>query len=376
MFFKDIVGQNEVKSRLIQMVESGRMPHAVMFAGAAGVGKLSLALASARYIFCRQRVDGDACGTCRSCVQFNKYAHPDLNFVFPMLKSKERGVTLCDDVVDSFREALIDSTYLSINDWMSVISEGKVGTIYAEEGNEIIKKTAFKPYQSEYKIFIIWLPEKMTDECANKILKVIEEPPTDTIFFLVSDSPDNVISTIQSRCQRVTVPLIDKESMKVALQTQYQMDSAEEEFIVRSAMGSWHKLLDLLDQSEDTKLNFELFVEMMRLAWNLNIKGIRAWLDKMNALGREKQVGFMQNAQRLVRENFILRLNSPELNYLSREEKAFADKFAQFIHECNIVEIMEELALAEAQIAQNGNAKIILFHLEIVLYKLLKKPRA
>lgn len=115
---------------------------------------------------------------------------------------------------------------------------------------------------------------------------------------------------------------------------------------------------------------------MMRLAWNLNIKEIRAWLDKMNALGREKQVGFMQNAQRLVRENFILRLNSPELNYLSREERAFADKFAQFIHECNIVEIMEELALAEAQIAQNGNAKIILFHLEIVLYKLLKKPRA
>lgn len=376
MFFKDIVGQNEVKSRLIQMVDSGRMPHAVMFAGAAGVGKLSLALASARYIFCRQRVDGDACGTCRSCVQFNKYAHPDLNFVFPMLKSKERGTTVCDDVVDSFREALIDSTYLIINDWMSIISEGKVGAIYAEEGNEIIKKTAFKPYQSEYKIFIIWLPEKMTDECANRILKVIEEPPVDTIFFLVTNSPDNVISTIQSRCQRVTVPLIDKESMRSALSTKYQMDSAEEEFIVRSAMGSWHKLLDLIDQSEDTKQNFELFVQMMRLAWNLNIKEIRAWLDKMNALGREKQVGFMQNAQRLVRENFILRLNSPELNYLSREERAFADKFAQFIHECNIVEIMEELALAEAQIAQNGNAKIILFHLEIVLYKLLKKPRA
>lgn len=373
MFFRDIVGHSELKRRLIEMVDSGRIPHAQLYTGAEGVGKLALALAVAQYICCEHREGGESCGRCPSCVQFAKLSHPDLHFVFPM--ATRDGVKVCSDMVDTFRGAVLRNPYISLEEWMNEASDGKTVQIYAAEGEEIIRKLTFKPYQGQYKVMIVWIPEKMHEACANKVLKILEEPSPDTVFMLVSDRVDNVLGTIYSRCQRIAVPPIDKKDMELALREKFSVDEEEVAYLVKNAMGSWGRMLGLMKESEDARYDFELFVQMMRLAWGLDVKGIKNWTEQVAALSREGQIRFLQKAQRLIRENFILRLRNRDLTYMNSAEMAFAAKFAQFIHEKNVVQIMEELALAEAQIAQNGNTKIILFHLEIILYKLLKKVR-
>ena len=373
MFFRDIVGHSDLKRRLVEMVDSGRIPHAQLYTGAEGVGKLALALAVAQYICCEHREGGESCGRCPSCVQFAKLSHPDLHFVFPM--ATRDGVKVCSDMVDTFRSAVLRNPYISLEEWMNEASDGKTVQIYAAEGEEIIRKLTFKPYQGQYKVMLIWIPEKMHEACANKVLKILEEPSPDTVFMLVSDKVDDVLGTIYSRCQRITVPPIDKKDMELALRDKFSVDEEEVTYLVKNAMGSWGRMLGLMRETEDARYDFELFVQMMRLAWNLDVKGIKSWTEQVAALSREGQIRFLQKAQRLIRENFILRLRSRELTYMNSAEMAFAAKFAQFIHEKNVVQIMEELALAEAQIAQNGNTKIILFHLEILLYKLLKKSR-
>ena len=373
MFFRNIVGHSELKRRLIDMVDSGRIPHAQLYTGAEGVGKLALALAVAQYICCEHREEGESCGRCPSCVQFAKLSHPDLHLVFPI--ATRDGVKVCGDMVDTFRSAVLANAYISLNEWMNEASDGKSVQIYAAEGEEIIRKLTFKPYQGQYKVMIVWIPEKMHEACANKVLKILEEPSPDTVFMLVSDRPDDVLGTIYSRCQRITVPPIDANDMEVALRDKFSVADSDVAYLVKNAMGSWGRMLGLMKEGEESRYDFELFVQMMRLAWNLDVKGIRVWTEQVAALSREGQIRFLQKSQRLIRENFILRLYNSQLSYMSAEEMKFAAKFAQFIHEKNVVQIMEELALAEAQIAQNGNTKIILFHLEIILYKLLKKVR-
>ena len=373
MFFRDIIGHSELKRRLIEMVDSGRIPHAQLYTGAEGVGKLALALVVAQYICCEHREGGESCGQCPSCVQFAKLSHPDLHFVFPM--ATRDGVKVCSDMVDTFRSAVLRNPYISLEEWMNEASDGKTVQIYASEGEEIIRKLTFKPYQGQYKVMLVWIPEKMHEACANKVLKILEEPSPDTVFMLVSDRVDNVLGTIYSRCQRIAVSPIEKKDMELALREKFSVDEEEVVYLVKNAMGSWGRMLGLMKESEDARYDFELFVQMMRLAWGLDVKGIKNWTEQVAALSREGQIRFLQKAQRLIRENFILRLRNRDLTYMNSAEMAFAAKFAQFIHEKNVVQIMEELALAEAQIAQNGNTKIILFHLEIILYKLLKKVR-
>ncbi len=373
MFFRDIVGHSELKRRLVEMVDSGRIPHAQLYTGAVGVGKLALAIAVAQYICCEHREGGESCGRCPSCVQFAKLSHPDLHFVFPIAKSDR--VKVCDDVIGEFRSAVLENPYLTLEEWMDMASDRKTVHIYTTEGDEMIRKLSFKAYQGRYKVMIVWIAEKMNVECANKILKLLEEPEADTVFMLVSDRPDDVLGTIYSRCQRIAVPPIDVKDMEQALCARYDVGVEEVEYLVKNAMGSWGKMLGLMKESEESRMDFELFVQMMRLAWNLDVKGIRQWTEQVGRLTRDGQVRFLQKSQRMIRENFILRLNNRQLTYMNKAEMEFAVKFARFIHEKNVVEIMEELALAEAQIAQNGNTKIILFHLEILLYKLLKKPR-
>ena len=373
MFFRDIIGHSELKRHLVEMVDSGRIPHAQLYTGAEGVGKLALAIAVAQYICCEHREGGESCGRCPSCVQFAKLSHPDLHFVFPFAKSDKLKV--CDDMVEEFREAVLDNPYLTLDEWMNRVSDKKSVQIYTAEGDEIIRKLSFKAYQGRYKVMIVWIAEKMNEECANKVLKILEEPSEDTVFMLVSDRPDAVLGTIYSRCQRIAVPPIDAKDMEQALRAKYDVEEAEVQYLVKNAMGSWGKMLNLMKESEESKVDFELFVQMMRLAWNLDVKGIRQWTEQVAKLSREGQIRFLQKSQSMIRENFVLRLNNRQLTYMNRAEMEFATKFARFIHEKNVVLIMEELALAEAQIAQNGNTKIILFHLEILLYKLLKRSR-
>ena len=372
MLFRDIIGKEELKNRLRTMVDSGRIPHAQMYTGRAGVGKLPLALAVAQYICCTNRHDGEPCGECASCKQFAQMEHPDLHFVFPHYGSK----VTCDELLPDFKKQMLAHPYTSSEEWMAMVSGGKQCEIYTLESDEVARKLSYKPYESEYKVMIIFGAEKMNETFSNKVLKILEEPPGDTIFMLISDTPEKILPTINSRCQQIIVTPIEKTIIADAIRERFNMSDDDVEFFSHNAMGSWGRAVSLINESEEQIQHFDLFKEMMRSAYICNVKQIRQWAETVAQLSRESQVRFLQNAQRLIRENFLLRLEKNELNYMSGQEREFAQKFSAFIHERNIMELMEELSLAEQQIAQNGNTKIILLHSGLKLYTLLRRKRA
>ena len=385
MYFSDLIGQQDIKNRLIQTVKENRIPHAQLLRGPEGVGKLGLAIAYARYICCENRGETDACGTCPSCVKYNKLAHPDLHFVFPVIKPTGKSSVVCDDFVADFRSTLIESPYFSMQDWYARISDdAKQGMIYANESQEIIRKLSLKTYESEYKIMIIWLPEKMNDTCANKLLKILEEPPEKTVFLMVSNAPDEIITTILSRTQHIHVPRLTTDEIVVALLQNRDLDITQQDAVnvARISNGSYLSALAILGEDDENKVNFERFVMIMRLAWQVgnrkdhaSLKTLRKWSDEMaaSAIGRERQKKFLQYAQHMTRENFILNLQQTDLNYLTTYETDFSRKFSPFINERNVEDIMKEFALAERHIEQNVNAKMVFFDLVLKIIMLLKR---
>ncbi|MBN2766131.1 MAG: DNA polymerase III subunit delta' [Paludibacteraceae bacterium] len=385
MYFSDLIGQQDIKNRLIQTVKENRIPHAQLLRGPEGVGKLGLAIAYARYICCENRGDTDACGTCPSCVKYNKLAHPDLHFVFPVIKPTGKNSVVCDDFISQFRSTILQSPYFSMQHWYSYISgDAKQGMIYANESQEIIRKLSLKTYESEYKIMIIWLPEKMNDTCANKLLKILEEPPEKTVFLLVSNNPDEIITTILSRTQHIHVPRLTTDDIVLALIHNRELDITQQDAVnvARISNGSYLNALAILSENDENKLNFERFVMIMRLAWQVgnrkdhaSLKTLRKWSDEMaaSAIGRERQKKFLQYAQHMTRENFILNLQQTDLNYLTTYETDFSRKFSPFINERNVEDIMKEFALAERHIEQNVNAKMVFFDLVLKIIMLLKR---
>lgn len=383
MLFSQIVGQQEIKERFIRSVKDGRIPHAQLLHGIEGVGKLALAIAYAQYICCENRTNSDSCGVCPSCVKYNKLVHPDLHFVFPVIKPSGRTSVVCDDFIAEFREIVLNKTYFSIDDWYAKIADdAKQGMIYTNEAEEIVRKLSIKTYESEYKVMIIWLPEKMHDTAANKLLKILEEPYDKTVFLLVSNAPEQIITTILSRTQHIHIPALKQEEIVDALINERGVSRQDAEDAARISGGSLLKAQTILEEENENKLNFDRFVMIMRSAWQVgnkkdhaSLKTLRKWSDEMAAssVGRERQKKFLNYAQRLVRENFILNFHQPELNYLTSYEADFSGKFSPFINERNVEDIVTEFALAERQIEQNVNAKMVFFDLVLKIIMLLKK---
>ena len=213
MLFKDIIGQEEAKERLIREAKEGKIAHARLFCGNEGVGKLPLAIAYAQYLSCDHPTDTDSCGVCPNCTKYNKLIHPDLHFVFPIIKKKNKDTT-SDDYLQEWREIINSSPYFNLNMWLKEMgAENQQAQIFVKESDEIIRKLNLKSSQGGYKVMIIWLPEKMNVECSNKLLKLLEEPPTQTIFILISEEPDMLLPTIQSRVQRFNIHAINKEKI-------------------------------------------------------------------------------------------------------------------------------------------------------------------
>jgi len=374
MFFKDIIGQQPIKERLIQSVQKGFIPHAQLFAGGEGVGALPLAIAYARYLNCTNKQENDACGICPSCVKFNKLAHPDLHFVFPIVKNDKKKKEICDDYLTEWRSFLSENTYFNLSQWLDFIgAENSQGMIYAKESNEIIKKLNLKTYEAEYKIMIIWLPEKMHESCANKLLKILEEPSEKTVFLLVSEVPEQVIGTIQSRSQFIHIPPISQEDMADVLSQTHTLDDEDLQAIVHLANGNYIKALETLSAGEENKMFLELFITIMRNSWSRDVKNMKLKAEFFASLGREKQKSFLSYAQRLIRENFLYRLQLPELNYLNKAEAAFSVNFSPFVNERNIISFMDDLALGERHIEQNVNPRMVFFDLSMKIAVLLKK---
>ncbi len=384
MFFADIIGQNEIKNRFIRTVQEQRIPHAQLICGLEGIGKLPLALAYAQYICCEDKKESDSCGKCPSCVKFAKLSHPDLHFVFPVVKPSGKSTVVCDDFLQDFREFVLLNQYFSVNSWFEEIdASGKQGMIYSNESEDIIRKLSLKTYESEYKIMVIWQPEKMHNSCANKLLKILEEPPAKTVFLLVSDNPEDVLPTIQSRTQRINIPPIDTQEIEKQLLQNFNVSIDEASHIARLANGSYLKAKHLALQNEEDKTHFESFTTLMRVAWgirnfkNLDKKGdslmtLRKFSEDMAKVGRENQKAFLAYAQRMIRENFIYNFHDENLNYLSPLEQNFSTNFSPFINEGNVIEMMNELSQAEKHIEQNVQAKIVFYDLALKIIMLLK----
>ena len=372
MFFKDIIGQDEIKERLLRTAKDGLVPHAQLFCGPEGVGKLPLALAYAQYLNCLDPQDGDSCGKCSSCLKYNHLAHPDLHFVYPIVKKDKKEV--CDDYISDWRPFLGENIYFNLNQWLSYIgTDNAQGLIYARESEEIIKKLSLKIYEAKYKVLFIWLPEKMHEVCANKLLKLIEEPTRNTLILLVSDNPDYILTTIQSRCQRINIHGLPESVMVGALQSNYNILPQDAQSVAHIANGSYLKAMETISLDEEHKFFFNLFVQMMRSSYARNIKDIKNIANEIAGVGREKQKNFLVYCQRMIREYFVSNLKQSEMVYLNGAEDNFGMRFARFINEKNIIDFSDELALAEKQIEQNVNAKMVFFDLCLKVTMLLKR---
>ncbi len=372
MYFKDIIGQETVKQRLRLEVREGRVPHAQLFAGPEGTGALPLAIAYARFLLCTRRGEEDACGTCPSCVKLNKLAHPDLHFVFPVVKRKGGGDTVSDDYIREWRELAISTPYFGMNHWLDAMgAENQQAQIFVKESDELVRKLSLKSSEGGYKVVIIWLPEKMKVECANKLLKLLEEPPAQTVFLLVSEEPDRILPTILSRTQRINVPRLEDAEIAEALKVRFGLQDTDAAETARLAEGSYLQALEIIHLSEDTQLFFRLFVSLMRLAYQRKVKEMREWSDTVAAMGRERQKDFLTYCQRMVRESFVSNFHRKEMNYMNREEENFTIRFAPFINERNVMGITDELAEAQTHIEQNVNPRMVFFDFALKMIVLL-----
>ncbi|MDR1938161.1 MAG: DNA polymerase III subunit delta [Tannerellaceae bacterium] len=374
MYFKDITGQEDIKRRLIDSTKKSIVPHAQLFYEQGGTGAFPLALAYARYLNCRERSDEDACGHCPSCLKYNELAHPDLHFVFPIIAKKEKKKEVCDDYLPEWRSLLKKQTYFNLDHWLEFMDAGNSqALIYSRESEEIMRKLSLRIYEAEYRALLVWLPEKLHQTCANKLLKIIEEPPANTVILMISEDPDSVLGTIQSRTQRLNIRTIRTEDMVKALTGNEKLEPDAARQVAHLAGGNYIKAMELISVSEENTFFLEQFKDMMRNSWARNVKGMKAMADLMAGIGRERQKNFLAYCQHLIRENFAYRFQSPELNYMNRPESDFALKFAPFVNERNVFELMDELAKAEQHIAQNVNAKMVFFDLSLRITVLIKK---
>ena len=371
MYFRDVIGQEEAKQRLIQEAREGRIPHARLFCGPEGIGKLPLAIAYARYLSCSNPGESDACGICPNCVKYNKLAHPDLHFVFPVIKKKNKD-TVSDDYIAEWREFISSTPYFNLNMWLKEMgAENQQALIYVKESDEIYRKLNLKSSQGGYKVMIIWLPEKMNIECSNKLLKLLEEPPSQTVFLLVSEEPDLLLTTIQSRTQRFNLYGIEDAEIAEKLIQQYGLSEKDATNIARLSGGNFLKALDTIHLNEENEWFFELFVSLMRLSYQRKIREMRQWSETLASIGRECQKQFLLYSQRMIRENFIYNFHDSSLNYLSEEEQKFSNRFAPFVNERNVMGIMDELSEAQRHIEQNVNAKMVFFDFALKMIVLL-----
>ena len=371
MLFREVIGQEQVKQRLIESFQLGRVPHAQLFTGVEGNGKMALALAYAQYLNCKNRTEQDSCGICASCVKYAKFEHPDLHFSFPVVK-KGSEKAYSDDRLGEWRSYLLQSPYISIDGWIDCLgAENKQPQIYEAESARVIQKLSKKAYESEYKVLIVYSPERMNVTCANKLLKLIEEPEPNTLIIMVSDTPEDIITTILSRCQNVSIPPINIDALANVLVNQHLLSDTEAQNIGRMAMGSYLRAKEFLIQSENEQFNFEQFRSLMRLAFLKNVLGMKEWSDVMSKIGREKQKQFFTYAQRIIRESFIANFRNNNLSYTSAFEDEFVAKFAPYVNEKSVTAMLMQMENAELHIESNVNAKMVFFDVALRFTQLI-----
>lgn len=364
MTFDEVIGQQDIKNRLMQMVAENRLPHAIMFCGPAGSGKMAMALAFASHLL------GDNAMT-------RKWEHPDLHFAFPIIKpagASSDYKPVCDDYIADWRSLLMASPYFTLDMWLSRIKvANQQAMIYESESEALAHKLSLKSSQGGYKIVVMWLPERMNVVCANKILKLLEEPPTQTLFMLVSQEPEKLLETIRSRVQRIDLRRLEDADIEQALIDRRGIEPDLAHRTAHFAGGSWLKALTALDADDESSEMLELFKRLMRLAYMRDIKNLKAWSEDVAAMGREKQRRMLAYFGRMTRENFMYNFQNPDLCYMTDAEEAFARNFARFVNERNVIAINDELEKCQREIGQNVTSRIVMFDLALNMIMMLKQ---
>ena len=383
MLFKDILGLTHIKNHLASSADAGRIPHAQMFVGPEGSGTLTMALAYMQYVVCGNQ-NGENSGGNESCnLKFDSLSHPDMHFAFPVSNSdKVKSHAVSNHYMEEWRQFLKEQPYGNLFDWYRLIGiEKKQGQIGVDEAMDVVKKLALKSYEGGYKVMLIWMAEKLNTSAANKLLKLIEEPPEKTVFILITEDEEQIIQTIRSRCQILHFPPLAENDIAKALE---EKGLAREEALrlAHEANGNFNKALDLMNNDSEDLVFEKWFVQWVRSAFKA--KGNKAaihelilWSEEIAKTGRETQKKFMQYCLAVMRQAMLVNFNVKDLAFMQIHVDGFSlEKFAPFVHENNILSIVEELENAMYHIERNGNSKIILTDLSIKLTRLLHRKTA
>ena len=383
MLFNDILGLVHIKKHLIQSADASRIPHAQLFVGPEGCGTLPMALSYAQYVIC-QNTNGENIEGNEACnLKCNSLSHPDVHFTFPVSNSdKIKSHAVSNHYMEEWRQFVKEQPYGNLFDWYQLIgTEKKQGQIGVDEAHDIVKKLALKSYEGGYKVMLIWMADKMNIAAANKLLKLIEEPPEKTVFILIAEDEEQIIQTIRSRCQILHFPPLAENVIATALEAK-GLSKEEASKIAHEANGNFNKALDLKNNDSEDLVFEKWFVQWVRSAFKA--KGNKAaihelilWSEEVAKTGRETQKKFLKYCLTVMRQALLINYNAKELAYLQIHVDGFQlEKFAPFVHENNILDITEELESAIYHIERNGNSKIILTDLSIKLTRLLHRKAA
>jgi len=381
MQFSTVLGQEHLKNHLTQSVDNGRIPHAQLFVGPEGSGTLAMAIAYAQYILCGNTQSENSGGNASCNLKFENFGHPDLHFAFPVATTdKIKKHPVSNHFMDEWRKLLKEQPYGNLFDWYRLLGvENKQGQIGVDEALNIVKALSLKSYEGGYKIMLIWMAEKMNTSAANKLLKLIEEPPAKTVFILIAEDEAQIINTIRSRCQVLHFPPLAEAVIIEALQRNYQLDEATATKIAHQSNGNYNKACDLVyHDSEDLQFE-EWFIFWIRSAFKAKgnktaIHDLISWSEQIAKTGRETQKQFLHYCLDFFRQALMMNYNAEALVFMDIKTKNFKlENFAPFIHEGNIMDISTELEDAIYHIERNGNSKIVLTDLSIKLTRLLHK---
>ena len=375
MKFSEVIGNEQAIEQIRRMIDNDRLPHALLLYGEPGVPKLGLAMAAAQYLHCKNHTDGDSCGVCPLCRQHQSFNQVDTHFSYPFTNRKGDSTSPCEanDYIDEWREFITNYPVEDYQAWLTLLkNDNAQPQIFVREADSIMRKMTLSAYTAKYKVLIMWLPEKLKDEAANKLLKLIEEPYDDCKFILVSDNEKGILGTILSRCQRIELRKPSTPVVAQYLADRYGMDMQNALALAAPADGNVIMADHLVQTGSEFHEFRERFIELMRLSYQRDLAKLKEWSEAIAEMKREKARRFLDYAVWQVRENFIYNLHNPALNYLTPEEEAFSTRFSPFINERNVEGIVAELQRAGVDIAGNGNAKIVLFDLSIRIAMLIR----
>lgn len=380
MLFDDILGLSHIKNHLTSSADAGRIPHAQLFVGPEGCGTLPMALAYMQYVVCNNQ-NGENSGMNQACnLKFNSLTHPDMHFAFPVANSdKVKSHAVSNHYIEEWRQFINEQAYGNLFDWYRLIGiEKKQGQIGVDEAQEVVKKLLLKSYEGGYKVMLIWMAEKMNTSAANKLLKLIEEPPEKTVFILITEDEEQIIQTIRSRCQILHFPPLAEESITNGLFAK-GLSREESLQIAHEANGNYNKALDLMNKDSEDLVFEKWFVQWVRSAFKAKgnkaaIHELLLWSEEVAKTGRETQKKFLHYCITVMRQAMLVNFNVKELAFMQIHVDGFSlEKFAPFVHENNILAIVTALEEAIYHVERNGNSKIIFTDLSIKLTRLLHK---